>query len=388
MAVPFAYNLRNLRERKTNTIMTALGLALTVAVLLSVLALVEGLRATFRASGDASHILVLRKGAATELISNLDRSTYNDLKFKAGIARDDFGMPEASLELVTIVNLESPDHPEGMTVNLRGLGPVGLRMRSGVTVERGRWFRPGYREIVVGRSIAARYPQVGLGGSVHFGRGDWQVVGVMSAGQSATNSEIFCDLNQLAADWNREELLSSVLIRSADPLAKSALIHDLNDDQRLNVDAVEETEYYERQTTSSAPVRFVGMFVALIMSVGSSFAAMNTMYAAVSRRSGEIGTLRVLGFSRSEILLSFLAESLALAVMGGLIGCALVMPLNNVTSGIGSFTTFSETTFQFRVTPAIMGVGMLFALLMGALGGILPASNAARKQILAALRAI
>ena len=202
MAVPFAYNIRNLRERKTNTIMTALGLALTVAVLLSVLALVEGLRATFRASGDASHILVLRKGAATELISNLDRSTYNDLKFKAGIARDDFGMPEASLELVTIVNLESPDHPEGMTVNLRGLGPVGLRMRSGVTVERGRWFRPGYREIVAGRSIAARYPQVGLGGSVHFGRGDWQVVGVMSAGQSATNSEIFCDLNQLAADSN------------------------------------------------------------------------------------------------------------------------------------------------------------------------------------------
>ena len=388
MAVPLAYNLRNLRERKTTTLMTALGLALTVAVLLSVLALVEGLRTTFRASGDASHVLVLRKGAATELISNLDRSTYNDLKFKAGIARDASGTPQASLELVTVVNLESPDHPQGMNVNLRGLGPIGLIMRRGLVLERGRWFRQGYREIVAGQSIAARYPQAGLGGKVHFGRGDWEVVGVMRAGQSATNSEMFCDLNQLAADGSREELLSSVLIGTSDSVTKAALIRDLSDDQRLNVDAIAETEYYERQTTSSAPVRFVGMLVALIMSVGSSFAAMNTMYAAVSRRAGEIGTLRVLGFSRSEILLSFLAESLVLAMLGGLIGCILVVPLNNFTTGIGSFKTFSETTFQFRVTPAIMGVGLLFSLLMGALGGVFPASNAARKEILAALRAI
>jgi len=368
--------------------MTALGLALTVAVLLSVLALVEGLRATFRATGDPAHILVLRKGAPTELISNFDRSTYNDLKFKAGIARDDSGTPEASLELVTIVNLESAEHPEGMNVNMRGVGPVGLTMRSGVTIAQGRWFRQGYREIVVGRSIASRYPQVGLGGKLHFGRGDWQVVGVMGAGQTAVNSEIFCDLNQLASDLNRDELLSSVLIRATDPIARSSLIHDLNDDQRLNVDAIEETQYYERQTTSSAPVRFVGMLVALIMSVGSAFAAMNTMYAAVSRRSGEIGTLRVLGFSRSAILMSFLGESLTLAIMGGLLGCILVLPLDNFTTGIGSFSTFSETTFKFRVTPAVMGIGILFSLLMGGLGGILPASSAARKQILEALRAL
>ena len=156
MAVPLAYNFRNLRERKTTTLMTALGLALTVAVLLSVLALVEGLRTTFRSSGDASHVLVLRKGAATELISNLDRSTYNDLKFKAGIARDASGAPQASLELVTVINLESPEHPEGMNVNLRGVGPMGLKMRRGLVIERGRWFGQGYREIVVGQSIAAR----------------------------------------------------------------------------------------------------------------------------------------------------------------------------------------------------------------------------------------
>jgi putative ABC transport system permease protein len=223
---------------------------------------------------------------------------------------------------------------------------------------------------------------------VHFGRGDWNVVGIMEAGNSATTSEIFCDLNQAAADQNREQVLSSVLLRAADPVAKAALIRDLNDDQRLNVDAMEETAYYEGQTAASAPITFVGILVALIMSVGSSFAAMNTMYAAVARRSNEIGTLRVLGFSRSEILLSFLLESLVLAGLGGLLGCLLILPLNGMTSAIGSFTTFSETTFQYRVTPAIMGVGMLFSLLMGAAGGLLPASSAARKEILVALRAI
>jgi putative ABC transport system permease protein len=388
VAVPLAYNIRSLIERKTVSIMTALGLALTVAVLLSVLALLEGLRFTLRASGDPSNVIVLRKGATTELISNLDRSTYNDLKFHTGIARDPSGVPEASLELVTVINLESPEHPEGMNVNLRGVSPMGIKLRRGITIQSGRWFRPGYREMVVGRSIAARYPRAGIGGSVRFGRGDWQIVGVMAAGDSAINSEIFSDLNQLAADGNREELLSSVLVRATDPIVKTALIHDLSEDQRLNVDAVAQTDYYDRQASSSAPVLFVGTLVALIMSVGSSFAAMNTMYAAVSRRSSEIGTLRVLGFTKGEILLSFLAESLALALLGGLIGCVLTLPLNNITSGIGSFTTFSETTFRFRVTPVIMGAGMLFSVFMGALGGVFPASDAARKEILVALRAI
>jgi len=388
MAVPLAYNLRNLQERKTQTLMTALGLALTVAVLLSVLALVDGLRETFRASGDPLNILVLRKGATTELASNFDRSVYNDLKFKPGIARDPSGEPMASLELVTVINLESPEHPEGMNVNFRGLTPLGLRMRRGLVIKRGRWFRPGFREVVVGDSIAARFPEVGLGGKVRLGRGDWEVVGVMRAGESSINSEIYSDLNQIAGDETRSDVLSSTLVQASDPVGKAALIRDLSDDQRLNVDAIAETDYYERQTRSAAPVQFVGLFVAGLMAIGSSFAAMNTMYAAVSHRSREIGTLRVLGFSKREILLSFLMESLVLAALGGVLGCLLVLPLNNLSSGIGSFTTFSETSFQFRVTPAIIGIGMLFAGFMGTLGGLFPASNAARKEILVALRSV
>ncbi|HKW98113.1 MAG TPA: ABC transporter permease [Bryobacteraceae bacterium] len=386
MAIPLSYNLRNLRERKTHTIMTALGLALTVAVALSVLALVDGLRQTFRASGDPLNILVLRKGATTELASNFNRSVYNDLKFKPGIARTPSGEPMASLELVTVIGLESPEHPEGTNVNFRGLKPIGIRMRKDLEIVAGRWFRPGFREAVVGQSVAARYPEMGVGGKLHLGHGDWDVVGVMRAGESSINSEIFCDLDQVAADENRPEVLSSTLLQAADAVSKAALIRDLSDDQRLNVDAVGEVEYYDRQTRSSAPVEFVGLFVAALMSIGSSFAAMNTMYAAVSHRAREIGTLRVLGFSKGAILLSFLLESLALAALGGIIGCLLVLPLNNLTSAIGSFTTFSETTFHFRVTPQIMGIGMLFAGFMGTLGGLFPASNAARKEILVALR--
>ncbi len=386
MAIPLSYNLRNLRERKTHTIMTALGLALTVAVALSVLALVDGLRQTFRASGDPLNILVLRKGATTELASNFNRSVYNDLKFKPGIARAPSGEPMASLELVTVIGLESSEHPDGTNVNFRGLKPVGIGMRKGLEIVQGRWFRPGFREAVVGQSVAARYPEIGVGGKLRLGRGDWDVVGVMRAGQSSMNSEIFCDLDQVAADESRAEVLSSTLLQATDAISKEALIRDLSDDQRLNVDALGEVEYYDRQTRSSAPVEFVGLFVAALMAIGSSFAAMNTMYAAVSHRAREIGTLRVLGFSKSAILLSFLLESLALAALGGIIGCLLVLPLNNLTSAIGSFTTFSETTFRFRVTPQIMGIGMLFAGFMGTAGGLFPASNAARKEILVALR--
>jgi ABC-type antimicrobial peptide transport system permease subunit len=182
--------------------------------------------------------------------------------------------------------------------------------------------------------------------------------------------------------------LSSILLRATDEATVPALINSLKDDRRLNVDAITEKSYYDAQTASGAPLEFLGIFVSAIMAVGSSFASMNTMYAAVARRAREIGTLRVLGFSRGSILFSFFLESLLLALLGGLLGCLLVLPLNNVTTGIGSFFTFSEIAFNFRVTPAIMAAGVIFAMFMGCLGGIFPARTAARKEILTALREI
>lgn len=388
MAIPIAYNFRNLVVRKTTTIMTALGIALTVAVLLAIMALVRGLQTSLQATGDPLHVLVMRKGSTSELVSNFSREGFQILKTKPGIAIDKAGQPLASLEMVTVINLVSVDAPDGINVNVRGLTPIGIEMRKDVQLVSGRWFDPGKREVVVGQSLAKRFPDVQLGKKLRFGSGDWDVVGIMAAGQSATNSEIYVDLNQVSADSHRSEVLSSGLVEATDPVAADALIKNINADQQLNADAMLESKYYDNQTQSAIPIASLGILVSLIMAVGSAFAAMNTMYAAVARRSREIGTLRVLGFSRISIMLSFFTESVLLAILGGILGCILVLPLNGVTTGIGNFTTFSETDFNLTVTPAIMMIGVVFAMVMGALGGLFPAWNAARKQVLTALRAI
>lgn len=388
MAIPIAYNFRNLIVRKTTTIMTALGIALTVAVLLAILAMLRGLETSLASTGDPLHVLVLRKGANSELVSNFTHEAFQTLKDKAGIARDEAGNPMASLEMVTVINLASVDAPDGANLTVRGLGPIGIEMRKNLKLVAGRWFTPGRREVVVGTSVIKRFPDAQLGKQLRFGSGNWDVVGVMQSGQSATNTEIFADLNQLSSDQNRAEVLSSALVRATDRVAAQALVTNISNDQQLNVDAEMEKDYYEKQTSSGALLRYLGTFVAVIMAVGSSFAAMNTMYAAVARRSKEIGTLRVLGFSRFSILTSFLAESLLLAILGGVIGCLLVLPLNGTTTGVGNFVTFAETDFNLTVTPAIMVAGLVFAMILGAVGGLFPAWNASRKQILTALRQV
>jgi len=192
----------------------------------------------------------------------------------------------------------------------------------------------------------------------------------------------------VSSDFQRPDALSSVLLRATDAVAAKALINDIVNDQRLNLDAVSEVDYYQAQTNSGVVIEYLGIFVSIIMGVGSSFAAMNTMYAAVARRSQEIGTLRVLGFSRGSILFSFFVESILLAALGGIVGCLLVLPLNGITTGIGNFVTFSEIDFNFRVTPQIMALGVMFAMVLGALGGFFPARSASRKEILGALRSI
>lgn len=384
MNIPFIYNLRNLVVRKTTTLMTVAGIALTVAVLVSSLALVNGLRTTFANTGNPLQILALRKGGNSELGSSVSRDSYELLRTMSGIARNNANEPVASLEMVQVINLPSVDDPKGMNVSLRGLLPIGMAMRN-VHLSAGRWFQAGQREIVVGKSIALRYPDARLGHELHFGRGDWQVVGIMDGGQSALNSEIWGDLNQVSSDYNREDNLSSILVRASDAAAVPALISAIGSNRQLNLTALSEPAYYASQTSSGAPLEFLGILVAIIMAIGSSFAAMNTMYAAVSRRSREIGTLRVLGFSRFSILASFLIEALLLSIAGGILGCLITLPLNGVTTGVGNFFTFSEIAFHFRVALSTMAIGVIFAAIVGAIGGFFPARNAARKEILVAL---
>ncbi|MGA7415791.1 MAG: ABC transporter permease [Bryobacteraceae bacterium] len=389
MAIPISYNIRNLVVRKTTTIMTAVGIAMTVAVLLAVLALGAGLRTAFEAAGDPLHVLVLRKGGNAELTSVVSQESFQVIKSYPGIAKGPDGQPLASLEMVTIIDVVNPEEPHGgMNVTLRGVTLRGTQMRDKLKLAAGRWFTPGQREIVVGKNIAKRSPDAKLGKQLKFGKGYWTIVGIMDGGESAVNSEIFGDLNQISSDFNRPDALSSVLIQATDTSAVPALVNSMKDDRRLTVDPLTEKAYYENQTIASAPIQFLGIFVSIIMAVGSSFAAMNTMYAAVARRAKEIGTLRVLGFTKGSIQLSFLLESVVLCLIGGALGILIALPLNNVTTGIGDFITFSEISFNFKVTPMIMLIGLVFSTILGALGGLFPARQAAQKEILTALREI
>jgi putative ABC transport system permease protein len=387
MSIPLAYNLRNLVVRKTTTIMTALGIGLTVAVLLAVLALVNGLQTTLAATGDPLQIVVLRNGSESEIVSNFTRTQFRDLIFKPGIATGKDGQPLASLEVVSVINLSASKGVEGTNIVVRGLQPAGLEMRRGVKIVSGRWFEKGRRELVVGKDVAAHHPEAAVGSKVRFGRGDWDIVGLMAAGRGAQASEIWGDLDQVASDLQRMDVLSSALVRATDPVAAHALIQSINGDQRLNMNAVAEPQYYAEQTSSAAPIEYIGIFVAIVMAIGSGFAAMNTMYAAVARRSREIGTLRVLGFSKGSILTSFFLESVLLSAMGGVLGCLMVLPLNGITTRIGN-SNFAETAFDFHVSLGIMSIGIAFAVSLGAIGGLFPASNAARKEILVALRQV
>ena len=387
MAIPFSYNFRNLRVRKTTTVMTALGIALTVAVLLGIMAMVVGLNVALQATGHPLQMIVVRKNSNSELGSQVAREALLSIKYKDGIQKFPNGEPMVSGEIVRVINLPRKNNPEGANVNIRGLSQLGIEMRPGIRLAEGNWFEPGQREIVVGQSIALRYVNAALGDTLRFGRGDWKIVGILDAGKTAFDNEIWGELNQIASDFNQNETLSSVLVRATDPIALESLKNSMADDQRLYLDAKSEVEYYSQLTSSADPVKFLGVFVAIIMAIGSSFAAMNTMYAAVVRRAREIGTLRVLGFSRGSILLSFVVESLLLSLLGGLFGVLLVIPLNGLKSGIGNFgTTFSEIGFDFRITPFIVLVGIAFATIMGILGGLLPARTAAKQDILNALR--
>lgn len=390
MRIPLSYNLRNLAVRRTTTVMTALGIGLSVAVLAASLGLSAGIDRTFSGSGHPLQILVMRKGSGGELSSQISREAYNEvIRYRPGIARLPDGEPAASPELVNTVNLSTGDNPDDVKLlTVRGITPVGITMREDCRITEGRWFEFGKREIVVGSDIARRFAQGRLGRKIRFGLGDWDIVGVYHSTYPARNSEIIGDANQMLADFRRGSYFSSVLIRAQDEVAKQALLNELAAEKRLQPDILSEKEYYAKQASSGDLIKYVGSFVAIIMAVGSVFAAMNTMYAAVARRAGEIGTLRVLGFSRASILFSFCIESLMLAMIGGVVGLLLVLPLSGFTTGIGSNIAFSEVSFRLSLTPAVAMAGMAFALFIGVLGGLLPASNAARKQILTALREI
>jgi putative ABC transport system permease protein len=385
MAIPITYNLRNLRLRLAGTIMTALGIALTVAVTVFILSLLSGLQRAFVQSGDPLNVLVIRKGSQTELQSGVDRESFQTIKFLPGIAKNKTGDPLVSGEFVVVMTIPRRNGTGEANVTVRGMSSIGFELRPSVHLAEGRWFNPGQREIVVSRSITKRFSNSELGQELFFGKGKWKIVGVFDAGETSASSEIWADANLMSSDFDRTAAFSSVLVHATDPVAAKALSNRMNDDQRLKLDGFSEPEYYAAQTRSGDPIRFVGTLVAIVMAVGSCFAAMNTMYAAVANRGREIATLRILGFSRPSIITSFVLESILLSLLGAALGLALTLPFNGMTTGIGN-VTFSETVFNVHVTLSVMITAIIFAVTMGLLGGIAPAWHAAKREILAALR--
>jgi putative ABC transport system permease protein len=394
MAIPISYNIRNLRLRKGLTVMTALGIALTVTTAIFLMALVAGLDRAFVSSGSNLNVLVLRKGSEAELSGGFDATLFPTLKTLPGVAKDSHGEPMASGEWVVVIVLPRKDGTGEVNVTVRGVMPDGLEMRQlpgangkpSVTLAEGRWFQPGQREVVVSKSVRDRFAQANIGDSMQFGKGSWKVVGVFDAGGSAYESEVWGDVNQMASDFDRQGGFASAYLRATDPVSAEALKNRVSDDQRLKLEGMLENEYYAKQTSSGTPIKVIGWVVGVIMAIGSIFAAMNTMYAAVAYRGREIATLRVIGFSRPAILTSFVLESLLLALLGALVGILLMLPFNGMQTGTSNAITFSEVVFALRITPAVATRAIIFALIMGFVGGLAPAWHAARQNILAALR--
>jgi len=395
MAIPISYNIRNLRLRKGLTIMTALGIALTVTTAIFLMALVAGLNRAFVSSGSSKNVLVLRKGSEAELTGGFDSSLFPTLKTLPGIAKDSHGEPMASGEWVVVIVLPRKDGTGEVNVTVRGMMPDGLEMRQTpdepgrqppVKLAAGRWFETGQREVVVSKSIRDRFAHANIGDSLEFGKGSWKVVGVFDAGGSAYESEVWGDVNQMASDFDRLGGYSSAYLRATDAVSADALKNRVSDDQRLKLEGVLESDYYAKQTSSGTPIKVIGWIVGIIMAVGSVFAAMNTMYAAVAYRGREIATLRVIGFSRPAILTSFVLESLMLALLGAAVGIVLMLPFNGMQTGTSNQVTFSEVVFALQITWRVALYAVIFALTMGFVGGLAPAWHAARQNILSALR--
>ncbi|MEO8935867.1 MAG: ABC transporter permease [Burkholderiaceae bacterium] len=392
-AIPFNYIARNVYKRKVTTLLTAGGMALVVFVFASVLMMTEGIRATLIATGQPDNVMIIRKASASEVQSSVGRDQAAVIDSSPEIATDANGAKLISKEPVAVINMpkrksdpNAPDKPANIVV--RGTTDAGFQMRPQVHIVEGRMFQPGTSEIIAGRSIARGFAGAGLGESLRFAQRQWTVVGIFDGGGSAFDSEVWGDAEQLMQGFRRQSF-SSVLFRLADPSQFDAVKARLEGDPRLTIEAKPEKQFYAEQSESLAKfIGYLGTTLSIIFSIGAIVGAMITMYASVAARTGEIGTLRALGFPRSSILIAFLVEALVLGLVGGVVGLAVALAMTTVSLSTTNFQTFSELTFRFRITSGIVVEVMLFALFMGFIGGFLPAFRAARMKIVDALRAV
>ncbi len=386
MKIPIVYNLRSLWQRPVSTLSTALGMALVVAVFVAMNALANGFRSAMVGTGSADNVMVLRKGANAEMNSGLSRQTASIITGLPFVERNADGQPLVSAETFVVVPLERAGGGGMANVVVRGVSPLAFEVRKGVRIDEGRAFRPGAREVVVGTTYARRFPNSGVGQVVRFADEDWTIVGHFSAGGSSFESEIWGENEQFMPVF-RGQVFQTLTFRMKDPSAFDGIKASLENDARLTVDAFRERTFYENQSSMLTQVlSFIAIFIASIMAIGAIFGAVNTMYAAVASRGPEIGVLLTLGFRPRSVMASFLVESLLIAGLGGALGCLMALPINGLVTSTTNWASFSEVAFAFRVTPQLLLNGMIFALVMGTLGGLLPARHAARQQVVDALR--
>ncbi len=388
MALPLIYNVRSVRVRWASTAIAVLGIAGVVAVFVAMLSMARGFKATLVASGSPGNAIIRRGGSLSEMESAITLDQVRVIADAPGVLRSAEGIPLLSPEVVLIATLPQKNTGENALIQLRGVSERALEVRETAKIARGRYFRPGIAEVVVGKNIAHAYRDCDLGDTPRFGGREWTVVGILDAGGSAFDSEIWCDAVLLNQTYNRPaSLYQSATVKITSPEALFEFKRVLTSDPRLTVDVERERDYYERQSqVVTTMIRVFGFLIVIIMGIGAVFGALNTMYSAVAARFREIATIRSLGFGSGSIIISFLCESVFIALIGGLIGCLAALPLNGFTASTLNFQTFSNLAFAFQVTPDMLLQGMLFSLLMGVGGGLFPSIRAARVPVAIALR--
>jgi putative ABC transport system permease protein len=386
MALPISYNVRNLRSRWKVTLLAIGGIALVVAALVTILSMARGFKIALSSTGSDNNAIVTQRGSMSELSSWMDVGAANIVAVDPRVARGNDGKPLASCEVVVITARPTKDTGLPTNITFRGVSPNAFKVRNGINVVEGRMFTPGLFEVIVGKKIADRLQGVEVGSTIPIQRKNWKVVGHFTADGSSFESEIWGDYDAMAPAIGRNGGCESLTVRLTSPSVRAGFDKDLRGNPQFQLQADAERTYYENLAGPTAGALMgLAAFVAVVMGIGAVFGAMNTMYAIVSQRTREIGTLRALGFSRFSILLSFVMESVLLAIVGGVLGCLIALPVNGFTAMTGT-NAFSELAFAFQVTPTLLIIGLIFAVLMGIVGGLLPALRASRMPITRALR--